>query len=193
MLSNLSRTTLVCTLMFGLFLLKVDHTSADLTAQRTVKTNHLRATTLSLVEKHSASFVSLSTLFNTTGYLPGGFDLRAVKLVKDGELSFKYQFKAEAENDPAELCRSFTLRALKNWSQVYDGELLDFSAEATIPDSGSDDWIFVLSFPGGGDNLKNTSCSFNLVARTFRNNPDEPLVGFWSRKALINIITTGGW
>ena len=180
-------------LMLGFFLLKVERTSADLTAQRAVKGNHLRATTLALAEQHTANFALLTTLFNTTGYLPGGFDIRAVKLAKTGELDFKYQLKIEGGGEIGPLCQNLNLRVLKNWTESYNGPLLNFVTETTISNTGSDDWIFVLTFPGGNDSLKNSSCIFNLVARTWRNDPNENFIGFWSKKLLTNLVTTGAW
>lgn len=193
MLKPASRWTLIVMMVLGYYLLKIDRTSADLTAQRTVKTNHFQATTLALAEQHSANFGLLTTLFNTTGYLPGGFDLKAVRLAKIGELSFKYQLKMESSDDSPPLCHSLTLKVLKNWEEIYQGPLLNFAVQATIGDSGNDNWIFVLSFPEGSDNNKNSSCVFNLVARTWRNDPNEAFKGFWSKKQLANLVTTGSW
>ena len=180
-------------LMFGLFLLKVQSTSADLTAQRTVKNNHLRATTLALAEQHTASFASLTTLFNTTGYLPGGFDIRAIKLAKTGELNFKYQLKIESSGETTPFCQNLTIKVLKNWTENYNGSLLSFTTEATIPDTGSDDWVFILSLPGNDEAFKSSVCVFNLIARTWRNDPNEALAGFWSKKQLTNLVTTATW
>jgi len=180
-------------LVLGLLLLKVGRTSADLTAQRTVENNHLRATTLALAEQHTASFTSLTSLFNTTGYLPGGFDIKAIKLTKTGELNFKYQLKIEGSGEATPLCQNLIIKVLKNWTEIYNGSLLNFSTEATIPDIGNDDWIFILSFPGNDGDSKNSNCVFNLVARTWRNDPNEALAGFWSKKQLTNLVTTGTW
>ena len=193
MLNKTSRWTLVIIMILGCFLLKTGRTSADLTAQRTVKNNRMRATTLALAEQHTANFSLLTTLFNTTGYLPGGFDIRAIKLAKTGELSFKYQLKMEGSDNVDPLCHSLTIKVLKNWIETYNGPLLNFTTEATIPDIGNDDWIFVLSFPEGDENIKNSNCVFNLVARTWRNDPNENFAGFWSKKQLANLVTTGSW
>ncbi len=180
-------------LILGFFLLKVKRTSADLTAQRTVKSNHLRATTLALAEQHPANFSSLTTLFNIDGYRPGGFDIKAVRLAKIGELDFKYQLKVESLGEPTLLCQNLNFRVLKNWNETYNGPLLNFAVEATIPSTGNDEWIFVLSFPDGGDNLKNANCVFNLAARTWRNDPNEEFHGFWSKKQLTSLVASGAW
>jgi len=180
-------------MVFGCYLLRVGRTSADLTAQRTVKENRLRATTLALAEQHSANFGLLTTLFNTTGYLPGGFDIKAIKLTKIGELNFKYQLKMQTSAEPAPLCQNLTLKVLKNWEEIYQGPLLSFTTEASISDSGNDNWVFVLSFPEGHDDNKSSSCVFDLVARTWRNDPNEALTGLWSKKQLANLVTTGSW
>lgn len=193
MLSKASKFTFVIMLILGIFLLKIERTSADLTAQRTVKQNRMRATTLELAQQHTANFASLTTLFNTTGYLPGGFDIKAISLTKTGELNFKYQFKIENSGELTLLCQNLTIKAMKNWAEIYNGSLLNFTTEATISELGKDDWIFILTFPGGQDNLKNSSCIFNLVARTWRNDPNEDLTGFWSKKQLTNLVTTGIW
>lgn len=193
MLSKSSRWTLAIILMLGIFLLKIDRTSADLTAQRTVKGSRMRATTLVLAQQHSANFTSLTALFNTAGYLPGGYDIKAVKLAKTGELNFKYQLKAESPGEPALLCQNLILRVLKNWSEVYNGPMLNFAAEANIPETGNDDWVFILSFLGNENSLKNSNCLFDLTARTWRNDPNEELRGLWSKKSLTNLVTTGTW
>lgn len=193
MLSKTSRWTLATMLLLGFFLLKVKRTSADLTAQRTIKNNRLRATTLALAQQHTANFASITSLFNTTDYRPGGFDIRAVKLAKIGELNFKYQLKIESPGEPTPFCQNLLIRVLKNWTETYNGPLLNFAAESVMPDSGNEDWIFVLSFPGGEESLKNSNCLFDLAARTWRNDPNETLTGFWSKKQLTNLVTTGAW
>jgi hypothetical protein len=193
MLNKTSTFFLIVILFLGIFLLKVKRTSADLTAQRTVYSNRLRATTLALDKTHTASFTSITNLFNTTGYQPGGFDIKAVKLKKAGELDFKYQFKTVITDKDSPLCYKLTLKVLKNWHEVYNGLLANFSTEAVIASLDNDDWIFVLSFLEDEKDLKNSSCRFDFVARTWRKKPDEQLVGFWSKKQLSNLVATGTW
>lgn len=193
MFDNVKHLMLFCILLFGLFLLRVGKTSADLTAQRTVKENKLTASTLSFSLQHSANFSSVSTLFNTPGYLPGGFDIKAVRILKTGQMKFKYRLETVTHSSDPGLCQALSLQVMKNWNEVYSGALNTFALDAEIPDSGVDSWIFILTFPDGQDQLKNQSCSFDFIAKTWKHDPNEGQKGLWAKKTLANVITTGRW
>lgn len=193
MLDNVTRTTLILILLFGLFALNVQPTSADLTAQRTVRGNKLRATTISLENQHTATLTILSSLFNTIGFQPNGYDVRTVKIVKTGELDFKYRIKAEPVAENSQECNNYVLSADKDWTSTYNGTLMDFVATSEITETKKDDWLFFLFFNAEDETSQNTTCSFRIVVNTYRNNPDDPLKGLWAKKILDNTVTTGTW
>lgn len=193
MLPNVSRWTLTIILILGIILLKTGRTSADLTAQKTVHNSHFKATTVNLSDQNTANLSSLSTLFNTTGFVPGGFDIKSIKIVSTGEQNFNYAIKVESPGQTSQLCLKFSLKVMKNWIEIYNGPLLSFQGTSTFPDSNNEDWVFILKLTENDDAIKNANCTFNILARTWKNNPSEDLKGFWSKKLLTNIVTTGSW
>ena len=174
-------------------LLKTGRTSADLTAQRTVHNSHFKATTVNLSNQNTANLTSISTLFSTTGFVPGGFDIKSIKIASTGEQNFKYAIKVESLDQTSILCQKFSLQVMKNWTEIYNGPLLSFQGTSTIPDSGNEDWILVLKLTENDNVIKNTNCAFNFIARTWKSDPNEDLRGLWSKKLLANFVTTGSW
>jgi len=193
MLDNLTKTTLILMLCLGLFSLHVEHTSADLTAQRTVAGNRLRATTISLDNLHTASFTSLNTLFTTSGFKPSGYDVRTLKIVKTGELDFRYRLKVEPVEGQSETCQYFSLRTDRDWTETYTGALMEFENTSRITADNSDDWLFYLSLNEEEGSPQNSSCTFRLLITTYRKDKDEPPTGLRARKLLDSTITTGTW
>lgn len=128
------------------------------------------------------------------GLLPGGFDIKAVRIKKDGRMSFKYHMKAVKKAGDDILCNSLNIEVFPKGGGVkYQGNLMNLSINSTISDQGIDNWIFLLSLDDDNINLKNKSCEFELVVNTYRNNPNENPYGFRATRSLYNNIIAGNW
>lgn len=192
MVSEKVKISLLILIFFGYFLIKTNFTSADLYAQRIVKKNSLTATTLSFSTRHTANNRYLNFFFNTNEIQPEGFDLAAVRIKKDGKLSFKYRLKYIKKGGDEDLCQNLNLIVLQNWQQKYQGKLANFSLDSTLPSSGKEEWIFYLILDDNDSNLKNKVCQFDFYFKTYRDDP-ESKKGFYAERTLPNYVSSGSW
>lgn len=192
MVSQKIKLSLFITIFFGYFLIKTNLTSADLYAQRVVKKNSLTATTLSFSTRHTANNRYLNFLFNTNDFQPQGFDLEAIRIKKDGKLSFKYRLKYQKKAGDDDLCSNLNLTVLQNWQQKYQGRLSSFSLDSVLPASGREEWIFYISLDDDNNLLKNKVCQFDFYFKTYRDDPGSKK-GFYAERSLPNYISSGNW
>jgi len=191
-LSTRSQVVFTILLILGLFLLNTDHTDADIFAERTVRSNAFTATTLDFSQRHSANNSRLNLLFNTQGYLPEGFDLRGVRIKKEGKMDFRYRIKTVVKNGDPDFCNNLSLQLIQNWQTKYQGRLVDLNIDATIPTSGIENWIVYLNLESSDAKLKNKTCEFDFVFKAYRTNPDVK-TGFWAEKVVNNNVSSGTW
>jgi len=191
-LSTRSQVVFTILLILGLFLLNTDHTDADIFAERTVRSNAFTATTLDFSQRHSANNSRLNLLFNTQGYLPEGFDLRGVRIKKEGKMDFRYRIKTVVKNGDPDFCNNLSLQLIQNWQTKYQGRLVDLNIDATIPTSGIENWIVYLNLESSDAKLKNKTCEFDFVFKAYRTNPDIK-TGFWAEKVVNNNVSSGTW
>lgn len=118
-LSVRSQIVFTTLLILGLFLLNTGHTDADIFAERTVRGNAFTATTLDFSQRHSANNSQLNLMFNTQGYLPEGFDLRGLRIKKEGKMDFRYRIKTVIKNGDTNFCNSLSLQLIQNWQAKY--------------------------------------------------------------------------
>ena len=90
MLTGKTKIIFIFLLFLANFLLRTKTTSADIFAERLVRNNVLSASTLSFSERHTANNNEISNLFNTSGMQPLGFEVKAVRIKKEGKLYFRY-------------------------------------------------------------------------------------------------------
>ncbi len=192
MISARTKIALSLLIILANFLLNTHYTDADLVAERIVKTNKLSATTLSFSLQHSANFNQLGMLFNTPGFQPGGFDIRGLRIKKDGKMNFKYRLKTIKKSGDDDFCAALDLQVIQNWQVKYQGRLLDLNLSATIPSVGSDHWIVYLSLDSNQVQLKNKTCDFDLDFKTWRTAPEEK-TGFWAQRIINSSISSGYW
>jgi len=192
MVSARTKIALSILLFIAFILLHTDHTDADLVAERIVRANRMTATTLSFSTQQSANFSRLNLLFNTAGFQPGGFDLRAVRIKKDGKMNFKYRIKTVKKSGDDGFCNAINLQVLQNWQVKYQGKLTNFKLDSTIPSNGIENWIFYLSLDDNQAALKNKTCEFDFDFKTYRQLPEEK-TGFWAQRLINNNITSGNW
>ena len=174
------------------FSLYSEVTSADLNVQRLISNNRFSATTLSFSNDSTINNMKTSTLFKTQGLTASGFDVASIRLIKDGQMKFKYHLTAGATGDDQLLCRSLTLKVIKDDQFIYSGNINDLMLELTNSDSGIDDYIFVLSLDNNNPSLQQKNCQFDLDFKTFR--PNQPAgKGFVAETKINNFITAGSW
>ena len=179
-------------LFTSLFLIYTDRTDADLVAERTVKSNHLTATTLSFSQRHTANNSYISMLFKTIGIQPGGFDLGAVRIKKDGKLNFQYRLKVVKLGGDDGLCQALNVQVMQKSSFKFQGRLLDLVIDSNVDNNNPQDWIFFISLDNNDGNLRSKNCEFNFNFKTWRNEPDERK-GFYAERVLTNNISSGTW
>jgi len=191
-LSTRSQVVFSILLILGLFLLNTGHTDADIFAERTVRNNIFTATTLDFSQRHSANNNQLNLLFNTQGYLPDGFDLRGLRIKKEGKMDFRYRIKTIIKNGDLDFCNSLSLQLIQNWQAKYQGRLVDLNLDTTIPASGLENWIIYLNLDKSDTKLKNKTCEFDFIFKAYRTNPDAK-TGFWAEKVVNNNVSSGTW
>jgi hypothetical protein len=90
------------------------------------------------------------------------------------------------------LCGALELTVMQEWQKKYEGPLLNFSQDSIIDSEVPEDWVFFLSLNEKSLDLKNKSCQFELVFKTYRTDP-ESRAGFFAERKLTNSITSGSW
>lgn len=193
MLSGRTKFIFIILILLANWLLKTQTTSADIFAERLIRGNSLSATTLSFSQHHTASNFQVSGLFNTIGMQPGGFDVKAVRIKKDGKLDFKYHLKAKKTEGDDVVCQNLKIQVLLGGQQKYEGPLLDLSLNSNLTGNNKDDWVFFVGLQSNSAALKNKNCGFNFIFDSFRDRPDENPKGFHAEQSLNNNINNGTW
>ncbi len=168
-------------------------TSADLFVTQIASGNKLTTTTLDFSNRDSATNNLNSILFNVSGFVAGGFEVKGVRLKKDGQMIFKYQATAIKTAGDDLLCNALVLTVLKNWQIKYQGSLLGLALESEISNGNFDDWVFHLGLENNDSSLTNKTCDFNFVFKTYRDSAGEEPSGFWDEEILGNHILSGIW
>lgn len=194
MLSLKTKIIFVIIILIAFFLEHTETTSADIFAERVISKNRYQVTTLSFSDRQTSNNTQIFNLFNVSGFLPGGFDVRAVRVKKDGKLNFKYHIKAIKKAGDDTFCQALNIEVLpKSGVTKYKGPLLALSLDAEISNTIQDDWILFISLDNNNNNLMNKSCEFDLLFNTFHNQPDENPVGFHAERTLTNTVLSGNW
>lgn len=193
MLNVRIKIILVFLILLSLFLSNTHYTDADIFAERVVQQNRFSVTTVDFSARHSANNGSISYIFRTIGLQPGGFDLGAVKIKKEGELNFKYHIKIVKISGDDNFCNALNVQVLqRNLTPKYEGKLMNLSINSDINDSAPQDWIVFIGLDDTGGALKNKICEFDLIFKTWRNQPDENK-GIYAERILNNVISSGNW
>lgn len=193
MLTGKTKIIFIFLLFLANFLLRTKTTSADIFAERLIRNNVLSASTLSFSERHTANNNEISSLFNTNGIQPSGFDVKAVRLKKEGKLDFKYHLKTVKTGGDEAACQSLSLQVLLKGQEKYRGPLMLLSFDSSLKDIERDDLVFFISLEEGHTSIINKLCDFDFVINTYRNSPDESPIGFYAKKHLTNSISLGAW
>lgn len=187
------KLVLLIVLLTGFVLLKTGRTDADLIAERRQQNNSFAATTLSFSNRNTANFDTVTWFFTTDHFMPGGYDVRALKVRRDGKMDFNYSIQAQKKSGDDLLCNALELTIMKDWQEVYKGNLLATNIQRSLPDNGTDDLIFVIKLMKNDASLRQKQCDFSFEMHTYKNTPDEPEKGLFARQELQNSIKTGLW
>ena len=193
MLNTKSKIILVFMLFMSVFLTNTQYTDADIFAERMVQRNLFSITTIDFSSRQSASNGPISYIFRTIGLQPGGYDLGAVRIKKEGKLNFKYHIKAIKTNGNDGLCNALNVQVLqRNLTSKYQGKLMDMSIDSNIDNDTPEDWIFIVDLDDKNQALQSKICEFNLNFRTWRTEVDEKK-GIFAERILSNVISSGNW
>ena len=193
MLNARIKSILAFIMMLGVFLINTQYTDADIFAERNVKMNKFSATVLNFFAKNTFNNTNVNYLYKTVGILPGGYDLAAVKIKRDGNVQFKYSLKTVKTNGEDILCNGLNIQVLKkDLTQIFSGRLMNLSINSAINNDSPEDWIFFISMDQSDNSLKNKICEFNFDYKTYRNNPNEN-GGIFAQRIINNIVSSGGW
>lgn len=168
-------------------------TGADLFAERIVRENKFRAISLDFTTGTSYNNFAIADLFRTTGIIPSGYDLGAIRVRGMSALYSRYNLKAVKVSGDDNFCNSLKLEIVnRNFNKKYDGDLLDLSLNSNISEDSLQDWIFVISLDNNDPTLMNKICDFNFELKTFRENPGES-GGIFAERKIRNIVSSGSW
>ena len=167
-------------------------TSSDMFDSQVIEGNRFSTTTLDFSQQDTANNQPVSVLFNVTAIIPDGFRVEGVRVKNDGKMGFKYKVKTLQTSGDESLCSALQLTVLQEWQIKYQGNLLDFSYDSDLSSQKIDDFIYYLKLTSSSDSLKNKSCDFNFVFRSWKVYPDET-GGFFDQEILTNHISSGTW
>jgi len=167
-------------------------TSADLSAEVRAEGNSFKATTLAFLNQDTANFSNKTIMFNIIGLQNGGFEVKSIRIKKDGEQNFKYNFKAVVSSGDSKLCSELNLGLMQRDKIFGVSKLSELSFNSVIPTRGNDEWIMLLSLDSGDPELQNKSCGFDIVVRTYREKLGES-GGFFDEEKLSNLVMTGNF
>jgi len=184
--------TLFLLMLIGLGLIYTEATDADLSAGMSATGNTLSATTLEFSNRDTANETKSSLLFNIFGIVPGGFDVDAIRVKKDGHEFFKYSLSSKKTAGDDALCSELMFEAWHNGKSEYKGRMLDFNATSHIENTDKDDWVFFVNLQNSDKNISSEFCEFDLEFKTYRDSPDES-GGLSDRELLKSRITSGVW
>lgn len=161
-------------------------TDADMIVNKEIQQNEWSATTLEFSGRDTVTGTNTNLLFNIAGILPGGFQIKAIRMKKDGRMDFDYVVSAEITGGDQTFCTSLNITILDNWQKKYSGKLENLLAEKKMEESGQNDWVFVISLDSKDVTIKNKSCNFNILFKTKGS-------GFNDEKKMENQASSGSW
>lgn len=129
----------------------------------------------SSVNSFSAGTLDFSLSSPSNGFEPpeiaakmmlGDAVTRAVKIIKEGSLSFQYDIAAVKIAGDDDFCEALRLKAEMETVTEYDGPLLEFALGPIIFSESADDWFFTVTLPAdAAETLQGRICQFRFVFR----------------------------
>ena len=164
---------------------EADSTSADLSDKESSVGNTMRATTLAFSTRNSFNEGIISQSFSTYGLVANGFDLRAIRIKKEGELTTPYNLSAQKTSGDDSVCSALKISVMQNNQFIYRGDMASLNLNSNINDN-PDDWIIFIALSDYNDSLKNKMCNFNFNFTSHLNGKEN---GFSDFHFIANNIT----
>jgi hypothetical protein len=180
-------------LLFFLFLIKSDYTDADIFAERAVRDNTLSAITLDFSNRVTFNENLIDNLFYSIGFIPGGFDLAALKINNDSEQNFTYNLKTIIISGDDNFCQELQLEVFNSqFKSFYKGSLTGLNVNSQLKGYQAESWIFYITLNSSSEDLKNSRCEFNFDFKTYRQDANES-GGIFAQRKVNNIISSSDW
>lgn len=164
---------------------QTDSTSADLSDKESSVGNTLKATTLAFSTRNTFNESIISQSFSTYGLVSSGFDIRAIRIKKEGELSTLYNLSAQKTSGDDSVCNALKISIMQNNKFIYTGGITSLNLNSNITES-PDDWIIFIGLSNYSDSLKSKTCNFNF---NFMTNISGQEKGFYDSHSIANNIT----
>lgn len=164
-------------------------TDADLYVNKSVPSNVWAATTLDFSNNDTTNNQETHSLFNISGMLPGGFQVKSVRIKNQGKMKFSYWITSNYQSGDKVLFDNLKIRLMKNWLVIYEGLLNSVNLEIANQVVDGEDWIVVLSLDNKDESVLLKEVNFDLVVKS--NNVEKK--GFYVEQRLVNNVTTGLW
>jgi len=176
-------------ILFFLFIMNLvftGTTDADMIVTKEITQNEWSATTLEFSGRDTASGTATNLLFNTVGIRPGGYQIKAIRLQKDGKMDFDYDITSRITAGDPLFCSNLSITIMENWQKKYYGKIDSMSVTRKMEESGKNDWVIILSLDSNDSQNSNKSCSFDLIFKTNG-------TGFSDIKSVENQVSSGDW
>jgi len=164
-------------------------TSADLSDKETISGNTMTASTLAISIRNTFNESIISQIFSTYGIIPSGFDLRAMRIKKEGLLDSNYNFSAIKTSGDDSFCNAIKISIMKDSKIILNGSINSLSL-GSKSQQNPDDWVIFVGLDDNNSSLKNQNCNFNFVLKTNLNGKDG---GFSDEHFIANNIVSGSW
>jgi len=175
-----------------LILLFSDATDADMSDSEVSTGNTFTATTLDFTQNQTSNNSPVSFLFNITGLIPGGFDIKAIRIKKEGKMNFNYRITSSQTAGSEYFCQSLTIVLVQDWQIKYEGTIQNLLLDDYINESGIDDWIMLVKLESDNQDLALKERQFDFIFKTWKTDPDE-INGFYDEEVLSNRVASGSW
>lgn len=170
-------------LLFGLVLLYTKPTDADLVDTQVISGNTYTATTLDFSNRSTTNSSFKDTLFNVSPITPGGWDVKAIRVKKDGKLGFAFNIKTDIKSQN-QVCSGLNIRVFKDFNESFGDKLSSLNMSDSLLDSSYQEYLIVVGLDS--NNSVSGTCLFDLVFTT--NNGG----GFSDEERLTNQIEVVG-
>ncbi len=175
-----------------IFLIQSGYTDADIFAERIITENKFSVITLDFTTRSTFNQDSIKDLFRSFDFIPGGFDISAIRMVNEDSKQFKYYIKTVKTGGDDFFCEELKLKILsENFRVIYEGSLSNLDIISELKNN-SENWLFFVSLDNNSDSFKNKRCEFYFDFKTFRNSPNE-IGGIYAQRKINNIISSGNW
>lgn len=166
----------------GIIVLKAEYTSADLSDEVKVKSNSLKATTLSIAIQNTVDNTSKPYFVNLRRFQKDSLEATTIRIRNVGEEETKY-FLTVKESRKDVVCDQPNIKILKDDKVIFSDNLSRLNLEMPKINKGEkNDLILLLSLDTELSSYQPTICEYQLEVST--NNSNKELLGFHDLKKI---------